>query len=55
MYNTQKVKPTKGDWFGMIQKEKIKYGSEVSDDEIAKMNRFRFKSLVDKRVNSYAL
>ena len=55
MYNTQKVKTTKGDWFGMIQNEKIKFGIEVSDDEIAKMSRFRFKSLVDKRVNSYAL
>ena len=55
IYNTQKVKTTKGDWFGMIQKEKIKYGIEVTDDEIAKMSRLRFKSLVDKRVNSYAL
>ena len=54
VYNTQKVTSTKGDWFGMIQKEKTKYGIEVSDDEIAKMSRFRFKSLVDKRVNSFA-
>ena len=37
----------------MIQSEKRKYDINISDAEIAKMSRYRFKSLVDKKVNNF--
>ena len=51
VYKAQGVKTTKGDWFEMIKKEKEKYEIDISDEEISKMSRFRFKSLVNKKVN----
>ena len=53
VYKTQEVKTTKGDWFSMIQSEKKKYEIDISDVEIATMSRYKFKSLVDKKVNNF--
>jgi hypothetical protein len=53
VYKTQEVKTTKGDWFAMIQSEKKKYDLNNSDEEISKMSRYKFKSLVEKKVNNF--
>ena len=54
VYKVQKVKKTKGDWFQMVQIEKEKYNICLTDDEIAKMSKYSFKKVVDKKVNSFA-
>ena len=38
----------------MIQNEKAKYAINLTDEEISKMSKSRFKSLVDKKVNTFA-
>ena len=48
VYTTQKLHTTKGDWFEMIQNEKAKYAINLTDEEISKMSKSRFKSLADK-------
>ena len=53
-YNAQQVVQTKGDWFLMLNNERKKYGIELSDKEIAKMSKYRFKALVNKKVNIFA-
>ena len=35
----------------MIKKEKEKYEIDISDEEMSKMSRFIFKSLVNNKVN----
>ena len=54
VYNAQKLKPTKGDWYEMIQSEKSKYEMDETDDEISKMSKSKFKRIVDKKVNTFA-
>ena len=54
VFNAQKLVKTKGDWFDMINKEREKYGIEETHEEISKMSKFRFKRIVDKKINSFA-
>ena len=54
VYNTQKTVRTKGDWFLMVDMERQKYDLKLSDEEISRMSKYRFKNLVDKKVNSFA-
>ena len=37
----------------MIQSEKKKYEIDISDAEIATMSRYKFKTLVEKKVNNF--
>ena len=53
VYNAQKIVQTKGDWFTMLKEERMKYGIEQTDEEISKMTKYRFKALVNKKVNCY--
>ena len=54
VYNAQKLKPTKGDWYEMIQSEKTKYKIYETDEEISLMSKNKFKRIVEKKVNSFA-
>ena len=51
IYQTQKLKSTKGDWVNMIQTEKSKYDISLTDEEISKLSKYKFKTIVDKKVN----
>ena len=55
IYLTQKLKYNRGDWGKIIEEEMRKYQIEMSDEEISMMSREKFKSLVDKKVESFAL
>ena len=54
VYEVQKVKKTKNDWYALIEQEKQKYDVSVTDDEIGMMSKYKFKMLVQKRVESVA-
>ena len=54
IYQTQSLIVTKGDWYQMIQNLKQKFGISSSDEEISKMSKNKFKSLVEKKVNEFA-
>ena len=54
VYNAQKTIQTKGDWFLMLDEERKKYKIELTDEEISKMSKYRFKVLVNKKVNYFA-
>ena len=53
-YNAQQLKPTRGDWYKMVQDEKSKYSINLTDQQISQMSRYKFKKMVDKNVGSYA-
>ena len=38
----------------MINKEREKYDIKESDEEISEMSKYRFKRIVDKKVNSFS-
>ena len=52
VYMAQRLKPTRGDWYSMIQNEKIKYNILLSDEEIKKLSKPSFKRMVDRSVNN---
>ena len=45
---------SRNDWFKLLESERKKYVIVQTDEEIAKMSKNQFKSLVNKKVNSYA-
>ena len=53
-YDAQKLRQTKGDWYLMVQKEKIKYDISETDEQISKISKYKFKKIVEKKVNKYA-
>ena len=55
VYQAQKVKKTRGDWYVMIQEEKKKYEITLSDEDISDLSTNKFKSYVEKKVNTFAL
>ena len=54
VYYAQKITPTKGDWYQTLIEEKEKYEITLSDEEISKLSKYKFKRIVDKKVNSFA-
>ena len=38
----------------MIKDERKKYDTDLTDEEISKMSKYKFKSLVNRKVNDYA-
>ena len=50
----QKVASTKNDWFKLLESERLKYKIVQSDDQISKMSKYQFKSLVERKANSHA-
>ena len=53
IYETQKCCPTKGE-FLIISEEKRKYGINLSDEEISKLSKYKFKQIVTKLVTKFA-
>ena len=54
VYEVQKIRQTKNDWYIMIEQEKQKYNITVTDDEISLMSKYKFKTLVQKSVENVA-
>ena len=54
VYEVQKIKKTKGDWYSLIEQEKQKYDLTVTDAEICQMSKFKYKTLVQKKVEKFA-
>ena len=52
VYSAQKIKPTRGDWFSMVQVEKSKYNIHLTDEEISKLSKPAFKKIIDRAINS---
>ena len=42
------------DWFNLLKSERQKYDIVQTDDQISRMSKSQFKSLVNKKVNSHA-
>ena len=53
VYNAQKLKSTNGDWYEIIQSEKIRFKINETDEEISQMSKYKFKRIVEKKVNSF--
>ena len=46
MYNAQKVASIRNDWFKLLESERQKYDIVQTYDQISKMIKHQFKSLV---------
>ena len=51
IYHTQKLIANKGDWYLIIQEDRLKYGIEESDLQISQMSQYRYRKLVEKKVH----
>ena len=51
--DTQQLVYTKGDWCHMIKDEMVKYDIQLTAEDIFKMSKYRFRKMVDKKVNSF--
>ena len=51
MYEVQKVKKTRNDWFQTVQNDKVVYDIQLSDDQISLLSKAQFKRIVDRQVN----
>ena len=50
VYEIQKILPTKIDWHQIISEDENKLGLNISDEQISKMSKEKFKSIVVKAV-----
>ena len=55
VYETQKIAQTKGDWYEISEIEKLNYEITLTDQEISKMSRNKFKKLVEKKIHTSAI
>ena len=55
VYDTQKVVSTKGDWVEALDKERKELNINASDEDIAKMTKDCFKTLVTNAIEAKAL
>ena len=54
VYKSQELKPSAGDYFILMQKEKMKYDIDLSDQEISELSKQQFKKYVKEKVGKYA-
>ena len=55
VYEAQKCNSNKGDWFQIMQEERVKYDLLISDEDVSKMSQEQFRKLVKKKVYSHAV
>ena len=55
IYETQKLKTTKGDWFEIIQNERIQNKVSESDLVISLMSKDKFKRIVETKIEFQAI
>ena len=55
IYNAQKEKPIKDDWYLTVQKDKEYLNMSVSDNEIKSLRKTKFKKLVKLKIKKKAL
>ena len=55
IYHTQKLIANKGDWYLIIQEDRLKYGIEESDLQISQMSQYRYRKLVEKKIHHVAV
>ena len=54
IYEVQKIKKTKGDWYLITNMEREKYSIHFTDNEISQMSKLKFKKIVNEAVNKVA-
>ena len=54
IYDSQKLETNKGDWCEIIQIEKSKYNITQNDVEISQMSKEKYKTMIEKKINSEA-
>ena len=55
VYEAQKLQYCKGDCFQIVKEERMKYDISESDDDIAKTSQDKFRKIVEKKVNQFAI
>ena len=55
VYRAQKLYANRGDWVKLLNEEKAKYGLLITDQEIMKLSKEKFKQIVDEKVEKFAI
>ena len=55
VYNAQKLKPVKDDWFLTVQKDKDDIQLLFSDDEMKRIKKIKFKQIIKVKIKKKAL
>ena len=55
VYETQKLKPCKGDWFTIMQNERSKYELEMSDSDISGISEYKFRKIIQEKISKQAI
>ena len=55
VYNSQLLSSHPGDWVRLVQQDKSALGLELPDEDIKKLSKNRYKKLVEKKIENYAL
>ena len=48
-YKAQKLKPSRGDWVTLVDKDKQNLNIKIEDDEAEKMSKYKFTGLNNKK------
>ena len=55
VYEVQKSVFTRNDWYNLVNENRNELGIPFTDEEISVMSKDRFKAIVNKAVNAFAL
>ena len=53
-YKAQKLKPSRGDWVTLVDKDKQLLDIKIGDDEAEKMSKYKFKKYIKKVISEKA-
>ena len=55
VYGSQALSSHPGDWVTLVESDKKKIGFDLEDEEIGKLSKNKFKTIVQKKVSNFAL
>jgi hypothetical protein len=55
VYKSQELSSHQGDWVCLVEQDKIKLELDLPNEEITKLSKNKYKMMVDKKIERYAL
>ena len=52
IYDAQRLKTVKNDWSSIVQKDKIFYNIELSDESISEMSKNSYKKYIERKISN---
>ena len=55
VFKSQEISSHQGDWVRLGESDRKKLGLEITNSEIRNLSKFKFKSFIKSKIESYAL